>query len=134
MSNNQTQPAGLSQLQRLKDLQQSNKAKAQTANMTALRDLVGVYVGTPSREHFPKLKDENGKVIKDSKGRDQRSETSDGFTHTLSEFGTSKIIKIVLPKECNLQLMAAYKLGGLGYDIASGNMYFIERDASIANY
>lgn len=134
MSNNQTQQAGLSQLQRLKALKETNKVKAQTANMTAFRDLIGVYVGTPCREHFPKLKDENGKVIKDEKGRDQRSEASDGVTHVFSEFGTSKMIQIVLPKEYNLQLMGAYKLGGLGYDISSGNMNFLEKDTSITNY
>lgn len=133
MSDTQTQPAGLSQLQRLKALQEESKAKAQTSNMTAFSDLVGVYIGTPSREHFPKLKDENGKTIKDSKGRDKRSDTSDGYTHVFSEFGTSKMIQIVLPKEYNLQLMTAYKVGGLGYDI-KGSMFFIEKDGTISNY
>ena len=133
MSNNQAQSTGMSQLQRLKALQEENKLKSQTANLTAFDDLVGIYVGTPVREHFPKIKDENGKTIKDKKGRDQRSETSDGYTHTLSEFGTSKMIQVVLPKECNLQLMTAYKLGGLGYDI-KGSMFFIEKDGTIANY
>ena len=36
------------------------------------------------------------------------------------------MIQIVLPKEYNLQLMTAYKLGGLGYDI-KGSMFFIEK-------
>ncbi|HEM6090097.1 TPA: hypothetical protein U2B88_002168 [Streptococcus suis] len=133
MSDRYTQLAGASQLQRLKALQEESKAKAQTANMTAFKDLVGIYVGTPPKEHFPKLKDENGKSIKDENGRDKRSETSDGYTYTLSEFGTSKMIKIVLAKEYSLQLMGAYKLGGLGYDI-KGSMYFIEKDGNIANY
>lgn len=130
---NTTQPAGMSQLQRLKALQEESKAKAQTSNMTAFSDLVGVYIGTPAREHFPKIKDDNGKAVKDDKGRDLRSETSDGFTHVFSEFGTSKMIQIVLPKEYALQLMNAYKLGGLGYDI-KGSMFFIEKDGTIANY
>ena len=34
----------------------------------------------------------------------------------------------------NVQLMGAYMLGGLGYDIKSGNMYFIEKDTTISNY
>ena len=51
---NTTEPAGMSQLQRLKALQEESKAKAQTSNMTAFSDLVGVYIGTPAREHFPK--------------------------------------------------------------------------------
>lgn len=133
MSNTQSQIAGMSQLQRLKALQEESKAKAQTSNMTAFNDLVGVYVGASAREHFPKLKDENGKAVKDDKGRDKRSDTSDGYTHVFSEFGTSKMIQIVLPKEYKLQLMTAYKLGGLGYDI-KGSMFFIEKDGTIANY
>lgn len=133
MSVIQPQPAGSNQLQRLKALQEESKVKAQMSNMTVFNDLVGVYVGTPAREHFPKIKDENGKAVKDEKGRDKRSDTSDGYTHTLSEFGTSKMIQIVLPKEFNLQLMNAYKLGGLGYDI-KGSMFFIEKEGTIANY
>lgn len=133
MSAIQPQPAGSNQLQRLKALQEESKVKAQMSNMTVFNDLVGVYVGTPAREHFPKIKDENGKAVKDQKGRDKRSNTSDGYTHTLSEFGTSKMIQIVLPKEFNLQLMNAYKLGGLGYDI-KGSMFFIEKEGTIANY
>lgn len=133
MSAIQPQPAGSNQLQRLKALQEESKVKAQMSNMTVFNDLVGVYVGTPAREHFPKIKDENGKAVKDEKGRDKRSDTSDGYTHTLSEFGTSKMIQIVLPKEFNLQLMNAYKLGGLGYDI-KGSMFFIEKEGTIANY
>ena len=56
MSNTQSQIAGMGQLQRLKALQEESKAKAQTSNMTAFNDLVGVYVGASAREHFPKLK------------------------------------------------------------------------------
>ena len=129
----QTQTAGMSQLQRLKAMQEESKAKAKTSNMTAFNDLIGVYVGAPAREHFPKLKDTNGKVVKDEKGRDQRSDTSDGYTHVFSEFGTSKMIQIILPKKYDLQLMTAYKLSGLGYDI-KGSMFFIEQDTSISNY
>ena len=61
---NTTQPAGMSQLQRLKALQEESKAKAQTSNMTAFSDLVGVYIGTPAREHFPKSKMIMGKRSK----------------------------------------------------------------------
>ena len=130
---NTTQPAGMSQLQRLKALQEESKAKAKTSNMTAFSDLVGSTSVLLHVSIFQKIKDDNGKAVKDDKGRDLRSETSDGFTHVFSEFGTSKMIQIVLPKEYALQLMNAYKLGGLGYDI-KGSMFFIEKDGTIANY
>ena len=134
MSQEQTNSAGMSQLQRLKALQEQNKAKSQKSNMTAFNELVGIYVGTPIRPHYPKLRDENGKVIKDEKGRDKRSDENDGYTHVFAEFGTAKMIQIVLPKEYNLSITTAYALSGLGYDISSSNMFFIEKDGTIANY
>ena len=130
MSAIQPQSTGASQLQRLRALQEESKTKVQNAKMTAFKDIIGVYVGTPSREHFPKIKDEHGKAVKE---RDLRSDTSDGYTHTLTEFGTSKMIQIVLPKDLNLQLMNAYKVAGLGYDI-KGSMFFIEKEGTITNY
>ena len=132
MSAIQPQSTGASQLQRLRALQEESKTKVQNAKMTAFKDIIGVYVGTPSREHFPKIKDEHGKAVKDEKGRDWLSDTSDGYTHTLTEFGTSKMIQIVLPKDLNLQLMNAYKVAGLGYDI-KGSMFFIAKEGTIKN-
>ena len=105
--------------------------------MVKLENLVGVYLGTEPTEHFPKLLDSNGNKLQEEKnGRkvDKRSETSDGWTYTFAEFSTCKTIKIVLSKRVNVQLMGAYMLGGLGYDIKSGNMYFIEKDTTISNY
>lgn len=137
MSQEQAQQTnGLSQLQKLQALQAQNNAKAKTSSMTKL-EVVGVYLGTQPAEHYPKLLDENGNKVQEEKnGRkvDKRSETSDGWTYTFAEFSTCKTIKIVLPKRVNVQLMGAYKLGGLGYDIKSGNMYFIEKDTTITNY
>lgn len=133
----QEQTNGLSQLQKLQALQAQNKAKAKTSSMTKLENIVGVYLGTEPAEHFPKLLDANGNKIQEEKnGRklDKRSETSDGWTYTFAEFNTCKKVQIVLEKRINLQLMAAYNLGGLGYDIKSGNMYFIEKDTTITNY
>lgn len=133
MVETQQQQTGLSQLQRLKALQEQNKNQAKSSNMTAFTDLVGVYVGALTKEHFPKKKGSDGKAIKDDKGNVVRDEKSDGYTHVFSEFGSSKMIQIVLDKEYSLQLMGAYKLSGKGYDI-KGSMYFIEQDGTIANY
>ena len=105
--------------------------------MVKLENIVGIYLGTEPVEHFPKMLDSNGSKVQEEKnGRkvDKRSETSDGWTYTFAEFATCKTIKIVLSKRVNVQLMGAYMLGGLGYDIKSGNMYFIEKDTTISNY
>ena len=133
----QEQTNGLSQLQKLQALQSESKEKSKQANMSRFKNIVGVYLGTEPKEHFPKLLDTNGKKLQEEKnGRkvDKRSETSDGWTYTFAEFSTCKTIQIVLSKRVNVQLMAPYKLGGWGYDIKSGNIYFIEKDTTISNY
>lgn len=127
---------GLTQLQKLQALQAQNKAQVKASSMTQI-DVVGIYLGTEPTEHFPKLLDSNGNKIQEEKnGRkvDKRSDISDGWTYTFAEFGTCKKIQIVLPKRVSVNLMTAYKIGGLGYDIKSGNMYFIEKDTIIVNY
>lgn len=118
------------QLDRLKALQANPVPKS---NMSTFIDLIGVYLGTPPNPHFPKVKDESGKALKGADGKDLRSETSDGLTYTFAEFSTCKMIKVVLPQEVPVKLLAAYRLGGKGYDI-KGSMYFIELDGSIKNY
>ncbi len=133
----QEQTNGLSQLQKLQALQSESKEKSKQANMSRFENIVGIYLGTEPKEHFPKLLDTNGKKLQEEKnGRkvDKRSETSDGWTYTFAEFSTCKTIQIVLSKRVNVQLMAPYKLGGWGYDIKSGNIYFIEKDTTISNY
>lgn len=116
------------------DVASKNKEQSQKSAMTTFKGLVGIYVGSPVKEHYPKLKDENGNNVKDEKGRDKRSDKIDGYTHVFAEFGTAKMIQIVLPKLYDLKLMTAYQLSGLGYDIKSGNMYFIEQNTDIKNY
>ena len=34
--------------------------------------------------------------MKDENGKDLRSDKSDGYTYTFTEFGTAKVVKIVL--------------------------------------
>ena len=84
--------------------------------------------------HFPKLKDKFGNKVKDENGKDKRSETSDGLTYTFVEFGTGKMVKIVLSEDRQFELLQAYKVAGLGYDIKSANMIFIEQKGQIADY
>ena len=105
--------------------------------MTKLENIVGVYLGTEPAEHFPKWLDANGNKIQEEKnGRkvDKRSETSDGWTDTFAEFNTCKKVQIVLKNPINLQLTTAYHHGGLGYDLKSGNMYFIEKDTTLTKH
>lgn len=137
MAVNEKQTNGLSQIQKLQALQAKNKVQTKVSSMTKLDNIVGVYLGTEPVEHFPKLLDTGGNRIQEEKnGRkvDKRSKISDGWTYTFAEFSTCKTIKIVLSSRVNVELMRAYMLSGLGYDIKSGNMYFIEKDTNIKNY
>ena len=43
-------------------------------------------------------------------------------------------MKIVLSKRVDLKLLSVYSVSGMGYDIKSADMYFIEKDTTIANY
>lgn len=134
MQNTKTESTGLSQLQKLQALQAENKVQAIQSAMKSFDGLVVVNVGVSETEHFPKLKDENGKNLKDAKGADMRSKESDGYTYTFAEFGTARTIKIVFPKRLNLRLLGAYQVGGLGYDFKETKTVFIEKDATIKDY
>lgn len=124
----------MSSIEKLRELQAKQKNQAQTSNMTDFNGLVVIHVGVEPTEHFPKLKDSDGNKIKDEKGADKRSEVSDGWTYTFTQFGTAKTVKIVLAKRINPALLGAFQVGGKGYDIKSGNLIFIEKDGTIANY
>lgn len=121
----------MSQLEKLKALQDS---KSKTANLSLFNNLVVIDVGIKPTQHFPKLKDEFGNKIKDENGKDKRSETSDGYTYTFTEFGTGKMVKVVLPQEQKIDLLGSYVVVGFGYDIKQANMIFIEQKAKIAEY
>ena len=119
------------QIEKLKALQES---KSKTANLTLFNNLVVIDLGIKPTQHFPKLKDGLGNKIKDEDGKDKRSETSDGYTYTFAEFGTGKIVKVVLPQQQKIELLGSYMVAGYGYDIKSANMIFIDRKARIAEY
>lgn len=121
----------MSQIEKLKALQES---KNKTANLTLFSNLVVIDLGIKPTQHFPKLKDGLGNKIKDEDGKDKRSETSDGYTYTFAEFGTGKIVKVVLPQQQKIELLGSYMVAGYGYDIKSANMIFIDRKAKIAEY
>lgn len=93
-----------------------------------------VYLGTDATQHFPKVKDAQGKTVKDDSGSDLRSETSDGWTYTFSEVGTSKVVKVVYPKKLDVTMLTAYQVSGFGYSIASGNMLYIDEAVKISLY
>lgn len=123
----------MSQLQKLQQLAEMQKNK-NTNTLTAFKDLICINVAIPSKPYYAKLKDAQGNKIKDEKGNDLRSEQPTGTQISLVEFATGKKVMAVFPKAYNLELLKAYKISGSGYDIKSGNMYFLEKDCTISNY
>lgn len=121
-----------SQIEKLKALQ--SQSNTTNASLTLFNNVVVVNVGANPTPHFPKLKDNFGNKVKDENGKDKRSETSDGYTYTFVEFGTAKMVKIVLSEDKQFELLKAYKVAGLGYDIKQANMIFIEQKGQIAEY
>lgn len=120
-----------SQLAKLKELEQKG---VQGANKMAFNNLVVCTVGVPVKEHFPKVKLADGSIKKDADGNDVRSEKSDGYLFTFTQFGTATKVMAVLPKNYSLELLAAYKVSGLGYQMRNANMIYIDENVSITTY
>lgn len=93
-----------------------------------------VYLDVPAKIHFPKLKDESGKVKKDEDGHDARSTTSDGWLFTFSELGTSQVVKAVLPKKYTLEMNDWYIVSGKGYRMRNSNIIYLDEACHIKNY
>ena len=109
----------LSQEQRL--LAEKKKQEKQ-GTMTAFSG-IGIDIGIPVRQHFPNLRNSEGKTIKDDKGYAQKSDKSDGYSIVLAVFGKPQFVHLVLPKALSLKPATAYSISGFGYDI-SGMLSF----------
>ena len=109
--------------------------KKTTSNKQMFKRIV-VKLGTSPKpvEHYPKLKDKDGKTIKDEEGNDKRSDKSDGFMFTFSDFQTSRMVKVILDKKYDVKVMQAYVVSGLGYDIRGGGLMYLDENTEIRNY
>lgn len=119
------------QLNKLKALEQKG---TQTTSKMMFHDLVVCTVGAPVKEHFPKIKLADGSTKKDADGNDVRAEKSDGYMFTFTQFGTATKVMAVLPKKYNLELLSAFKLSGLGYQMRNANMIYVDENVSLTNY
>lgn len=115
----------------LKNLEAYKKNNLQTSNLEHI-SVLGIYLSVDPREHFPKLKNADGSNVKGDDGRVMRSEVSDGWTYTFSEYGTSKVIKVVLPEKVELEPLSPWIVTGEGYDMPS--MFFIEKEGEVSVY
>lgn len=119
------------QIAKLKALEQKG---VQSTSKIAFHDLVVCTVGAPVKEHFPKVKLADGTTKKDDEGNDIRAEKSDGYMFTFTQFGTATKVMAVLPRKYNLDLLSAYKLSGLGYQMRNANMIYVDENVNLSNY
>ncbi len=122
--------ASESQIAKLK----AGVGKTTGGNRTLFSDLKVTYLGVPEREHFPKVKNADGSKKLDALGHEVRAEKPDGWTYTFSEIGTSKMVMAVLPEKVDLEWFEVYKVVGLGYDLRSANMVFLDQSAKIGRF
>lgn len=118
----------------IEKLKQEVLETREKGNLTDFKDIVAVYLGAMPKEYFKKVKDSFGKNVSDSNGNPVREENLSGYTYTFSEIGTSNIIKIVLSKKYNFELLDVFKLSGQGYDIKQSSLVFIQENGSISRY
>ena len=120
--------SSLSQEQRLLAEKKQNEKQG---TMVAL-NATAIDIGIPCRQHFPSLKNTEGKTIKDENGYAKKSEKSDGYSVTLALFGKAQFVHLVFPKPVNLRPAGAYTVSGFGYDL--GKDFYVEQEPRIRNY
>ena len=123
--------ANTDQVARLQALQNQG---VRSNTRVSFENLVCVAVGVEPVKHFPKLKDSEGKNIKDADGNDRRSDKSDGWQYTFSQFGTASVVKVILAKDYSMKPLSVFVINGLGYDMRQANMKYIDKNAKIASY
>lgn len=118
----------------IEKLKQDLAAKP-SSNKTEFKDVIVVFTGAPVTKYYDKLRDANGNVVKDSKGKSTKGTKLLGYTYTFSELGTSKMVKVVHSQgNLDLTLLNVYKASGMGYDLRNANMIFIDERGGLKNY
>ena len=96
----------------------SARAKTQAGNMTEFKNIECIYLGAKTTPYFPKLEDGT------------KSKTQAGWTLIFSELGTSKIVKYVYKTDKDAPRLVdgqIYLVSGLGYDLRSSMLIYIEK-------
>lgn len=124
----------MSKIEKLK--QELAGKKASSSNKTLFNGLIVTYLGKEPKDFYPKVKGADGKAVKGPDGKDLREATQTGVQWTFSELLTNRVVMLVLPldKKINPEIMDVYKVAGLGYDMSSSNMLFIDEKGQAVAY
>ena len=105
------------------------------SDLMDFRDKTCVYLGASDepKPYYPNRKDPiTGKTLKDASGNAMKESESTGYIYILSEFGTSRQVRIILKEFQRLDDLAFYQINGKGYKLDAFD-YLIE-DVSVIKY
>lgn len=97
-----------------------NKSTVHTSNnKTYFEGQPVLFTGCEVKEHYPYLRDENGKKIPSGQNRFgqtyKKAENSDGWMATFIIVGSSKALYVVFKEKPLLEPGSLYKVTGYGY-------------------
>lgn len=102
-------------------------------NRHTFGEMFGVRLGViEPKPYFPKVKDANGKHVKDENGYDKRSDTQEGWMYTFAEYSTCQPLRVVYPKKVSLP-RGLYVISGRGFG-SDMDSKFLDREVKIKPY
>lgn len=110
----------------------AEKQKQEKRGMLVPFNGIVIDIGIPIREHYPSLKDANGKTLKDERGYAKKADKPDGYAITLATFGKKQFVQMVFSKKVSLVPAKAYRASGFGFDM--GENFYVKQDPHLTNY
>lgn len=110
------------------------KAKG-SSDLMEFRNKTCIYLGATDepKPYYPNKKDPiTGKTLKDASGNALKETVATGYTYILSEFGTSRQVRIVLQNSQKLEDLAFYEINGKGYKLDAFD--FLIEECSVVRY
>lgn len=94
-------------------------------------ELVVSWVGVENKPFYAKMRDEAGNVLKDERGNVKRAKEQTGWTATFVEFGTAKVVRVVLPKNYSFEPVMLIKITGRGYDFKRERSFYVDENVDL---
>lgn len=110
------------------------KAKG-SSDLMEFRNKTCIYLGATDdpKPYYPNKKDPiTGKTLKDASGNALKETVPTGYTYILSEFGTSRQVRVVLQSLQKLEDLSFYEINGKGYKLDAFD--FLIEECSVVRY
>lgn len=112
-----------------KNLINAQNASGKSSGLKLIEAGYVAYLGSEPKLYYPKAKDKYGNKIKDSSGKDVRSDDPSGYQVSFATIGDNpRIVSAVFPSldDLDLEALKIYQLSGYGYDIRQSNFIWLE--------